>query len=146
MARKPDCNPGGGGANSVHRAFSQALAGRPMSGPPEFDMFGEIVRNPHGSLLGDEFVVPPFSVLNAREGWWQERKRKWLALGIQSELGRGLENLGMAHPETTSTVDFYARKRALEAEHGRTLSKDEAAALMGGGTEERPRVKCGEAQ
>lgn len=60
-----------------------------MIGPDEFDMFGEVVRDPHASLLGAEFIVPPFSVLNAREGWWQERKRKWLALGIQSELGRG---------------------------------------------------------
>jgi len=33
--------------------------------------------------------VPPFSVLDARQGYWQERKRAWLALGIQSELGRG---------------------------------------------------------
>jgi hypothetical protein len=60
-----------------------------VSGPTEYDMFGEVVRDPHGSILGDEFIIPPFSVLNAREGWWQERKRKWLALGIQSELGRG---------------------------------------------------------
>lgn len=42
----------------------------------------------HGSLAA-AFGVPPFSVLNAREGWWQDRKRTWLALGIQSELGRG---------------------------------------------------------
>jgi hypothetical protein len=42
--------------------------------------------------LADRFFVAPFSVLNAREGWWQERKRGWLKLGIQSELGRG-ENL-----------------------------------------------------
>jgi hypothetical protein len=42
--------------------------------------------------LADRFGVVPFSVLNAREGWWQDRKRAWLALGIQSELGRG-ENL-----------------------------------------------------
>lgn len=42
--------------------------------------------------LADKFMVPPFSVLNAREGWWQDRKRQWIALGIQSELGRG-ENL-----------------------------------------------------
>ncbi|WP_205880428.1 hypothetical protein [Lichenicoccus roseus] len=40
-------------------------------------------------LLGERFGVAPFTVLNAREGWWQERKRGWLALGIQSELGRG---------------------------------------------------------
>jgi ParB-like chromosome segregation protein Spo0J len=39
--------------------------------------------------LADRFLIPPFSVLNAREGWWQDRKRAWLALGIKSELGRG---------------------------------------------------------
>jgi len=39
--------------------------------------------------LADRFLIPPFSVLNAREGWWQDRKRGWLALGIKSELGRG---------------------------------------------------------
>jgi len=43
--------------------------------------------------LADRFGIPPFSVLNAREGWWQDRKRAWLALGIASEVGRG-ENLG----------------------------------------------------
>lgn len=39
--------------------------------------------------LADKFGIPPFSVLNAREGWWQNRKRAWLAIGIKSELGRG---------------------------------------------------------
>lgn len=38
--------------------------------------------------LAERFIVPPFSVLDARQGYWQERKRAWLALGIQSELGR----------------------------------------------------------
>lgn len=38
--------------------------------------------------LSDRFLIPPFSVLNAREGWWQDRKRSWLALGIKSEEGR----------------------------------------------------------
>lgn len=40
-----------------------------------------------GSLV-DKFGIPPFSILDARAGWWQERKRGWLALGIDSELGR----------------------------------------------------------
>jgi len=48
--------------------------------------------NGNGSLA-ERFLIPPFSVLNAREGWWQDRKRAWLALGIKSELGRG-ENGG----------------------------------------------------
>ncbi len=39
--------------------------------------------------LQERFGVPPFSVLDARQGYWQDRKRAWLAMGIQSELGRG---------------------------------------------------------
>lgn len=38
--------------------------------------------------LADQFMVPPFSTLNARDTAWQDRKADWLALGIQSELGR----------------------------------------------------------
>lgn len=50
----------------------------------------------HGKLA-EAFGVPPFSVLNARDGWWADRKRAWLARGIKSELGRGVEN-GGSHP------------------------------------------------
>ena len=39
--------------------------------------------------LREQFLVPPFSILDARLGFWQERKRSWLALGLASELGRG---------------------------------------------------------
>jgi DNA modification methylase len=39
--------------------------------------------------LSDRFLLPPFSVLDARQGYWQKRKKMWLELGIQSELGRG---------------------------------------------------------
>ena len=43
---------------------------------------------PKGNL-SERFMIPPFTVLNAREGWWQNRKKAWLAIGIKSELGRG---------------------------------------------------------
>lgn len=46
----------------------------------------------HRVTLADRFGIAPFSVINAREGWWQDRKRAWIALGIKSEVGRG-ENL-----------------------------------------------------
>ena len=39
--------------------------------------------------LTTRFGVPPFSVLRSDAGYWQQRKAEWLALGIQSELGRG---------------------------------------------------------
>ncbi|MEP4769232.1 MAG: DNA methyltransferase [Roseibium sp.] len=38
--------------------------------------------------LYDSFIYPPFSVLDARAGWWQERKKRWLSLGIESAKGR----------------------------------------------------------
>ena len=53
------------------------------------DLFGEPIRVQKSGPLAERFEFPPFSVLNAREGEWQERKRAWIALGIRSELGRG---------------------------------------------------------
>lgn len=38
--------------------------------------------------MSEKFIVPPFSTLDAKQGYWKERKQKWLAFGIQSELGR----------------------------------------------------------
>ncbi len=43
----------------------------------------------NAGALQAKFGVPPFSVLDARQGYWQERKDAWLALGIKSEVGRG---------------------------------------------------------
>lgn len=44
--------------------------------------------------LSDRFLIPPFSVLDARQGYWQSRKSAWISLGIKSELGRGEHALG----------------------------------------------------
>jgi hypothetical protein len=64
------------------------------------DLFGgKIAPENQGGKLSETWEYPPFSVLNAREGWWQERKRLWLALGIKSELGRGRGQ----HGESTLT-------------------------------------------
>lgn len=56
------------------------------------DLFGAATAPVAASVLGKRFLVPPFSVLNAREGAWQARKQAWIKLGIASEVGR-LENL-----------------------------------------------------
>jgi hypothetical protein len=52
-------------------------------------LFGSAYKPDKPGLLAQRFIVPPFSTLDARAGYWQDRKRAWLALGIQSELGRG---------------------------------------------------------
>jgi ParB-like chromosome segregation protein Spo0J len=50
------------------------------------------------STLAEGFGIPPFSVLDARKGWWQDRKRAWIDLGIRSELGRGATPGGNPRP------------------------------------------------
>lgn len=36
--------------------------------------------NPDHLSLNDRYVVPPFSILDTRRGYWQERKKQWYAL------------------------------------------------------------------
>jgi 16S rRNA G966 N2-methylase RsmD len=49
------------------------------------------MRGSAKGALSQKFQIPPFSILNAREGYWQTRKEQWLALGIQSEVGRAID-------------------------------------------------------
>lgn len=62
--------------------------------------------------LEEKFIAPPFTILDARQGYWRDRKRAWLQLGIQSELGRDAEclqtNIGEAYgrKEMTGTSVF----------------------------------------
>jgi len=51
-----------------------------VGGPPKLGA--------HAGKLREKFLVPPFSVLDARQGYWRERREAWISLGIQSELGR----------------------------------------------------------
>lgn len=62
-----------------------------MSGPNLYgvDLFGKPRAPALRGVLSKKFLIPPFSVMNAREGFWQTRKKAWIALGIQSEVGRG---------------------------------------------------------
>lgn len=64
-------------------AEQAGLFPEPSGDPPE----GE--DSQAHATLAEQFLVPPFSVLDARQGYWQARKSAWIALGIQSELGRG---------------------------------------------------------
>lgn len=52
-------------------------------------------KEAHKKLV-DAFVVPPFTVLDMRQGYWKERKAAWLSLGIKSEIGRKDEK-GLIH-------------------------------------------------
>lgn len=55
--------------------------------------------------LNDSFIVPPFSVLDTRQGYWQERKKAWKELGIKSEIGRDAKAYTTEH-----IAEKYGRK------------------------------------
>lgn len=44
--------------------------------------------------ISRRFGAPPLSVLDTRQGYWKEGRRKWDQLGIESELGRRDDLLG----------------------------------------------------
>lgn len=60
------------------------------------NLFGETPQEEIKISLMDKFIVPPFSVFDTRQAYWQNRKRQWLKLGIKSELGREVKTFHMA--------------------------------------------------
>jgi hypothetical protein len=55
--------------------------------------------------LQDKFIVPPFSVLNSREGYWQERKSYWNQL--IGDTGQTRDNI---ESKVNATVDNWDNK------------------------------------
>ena len=60
--------------------------------------------------MAKSFGFPPFTVFNAREGKWQDRKKYWLNLGINSGSGRGehlisYSNVSINDEKDTSIFD-----------------------------------------
>lgn len=73
------------------------------------------IENQKTSLC-DKFLIPPFSTLDTRQGYWQNRKKMWQTLGIKSELGRDA---------TTFNMKDWADKKALEGNlSGNSLPSD----------------------
>lgn len=68
------------------------------------DLFGqEIIED---VLLRDIFLEPPFSVLDTKQGSWQNRKRQWLAKGIKSDIGRDSKTFGKFTPNQGNKERF----------------------------------------
>ncbi|MDR1459219.1 MAG: ParB N-terminal domain-containing protein [Bacteroidales bacterium] len=72
--------------------------------------------------LVDDFIIPPFSVLNTRSKEWQDRKKQWIDLGIKSELGR---NSGLIYSDTSQPPVYYQTKNILSEQLGRKPTHEE---------------------
>lgn len=71
------------------------------------DLFGEPIKTEPRGPVADKFGFPPFSVLDARQGDWQDRKRAWLSVGIKSEVGRADD---LTYTGAAKSLDFYRVK------------------------------------
>ncbi len=98
-----------------------ALRGEPVPSDPDqalADMQGNVAPGEPDIVnkLADRFGVPPFSILDARQGYWQVRKQAWLGLGIQSEIGRGGNLLKMS--DTVLSGGKASEKKGQTPEYG----------------------------
>ena len=59
-----------------------------MSELYSLDLFGQSTKPQASGIVSKRFIMPPFTILDAKSGDWQERKRAWKTLGIASEVGR----------------------------------------------------------
>ncbi len=71
------------------------------------DIFGEPLYKK--TDLRAEFLEPPFSILDAKSGSWNDRKRMWKSLGIQSEEGRdaAVYNLSKSISKFDSQISIF---------------------------------------
>jgi hypothetical protein len=94
---------------------------------------GTAAEQPAPSLtLAERFGIPPFSVFNAREGWWQDRKRAWIDLGIRSELGRGAPIGGAPMPIDRAKANATASFRDQDKLNAIQAQKRKGNAAPGG--------------
>lgn len=107
------------GALGFDAAFIDQLFPTPGDGGSE----GGGTPSGAGSLAA-RFGIPPFTVLNAREGWWQDRKAAWLALGIRSEVGRGENLLKMSD---TAIEPDPVKRAAMQAARARAADPADAS-------------------
>jgi len=95
----------------------------PLAFGPEEEGFGNLDDSAIKRSLHERFVIPPFSILDTRQGYWQERKRSWLSLGIKSEESR--EDMKAMGSFAGSVPQYYTLKEKAEQKVKRKLTNKE---------------------
>lgn len=135
-----------GGLAETDQAMLDSLISGMTTGDTDLDEFIDSLRSKEmtpdldqeleqaGVDLKTQFLIPPLSVLDARQGYWQTRKKTWISLGIKSEEGRGNDESrdnkntgGLLMKSWTAHPAFYKQKTDKEKELGRKLNTAEFA-------------------
>lgn len=86
-----------------------------------FSPAGHSVDEVRGTLQ-DRFLIPPFSVFDTRQGYWQDRKKQWHSFGIRSQETR--EDVEIMADSSQSPAIYHLRNVMRET-LGRDPSWDE---------------------
>jgi DNA modification methylase len=81
------------------------------------DLFGDTIKPKASGPVAERFTIAPFTILDAKQGDWQERKRAWGAMGITGEVGRGDE---LTYSGAAKSFDHY---RVKEGKRGETVEQ-----------------------
>lgn len=63
--------------------------------------------------LTERFIVPPFSILDSRQGYWQDRKKTWHSLGFDSQETR--DNIELVAKSGQSPSIYELRNKMRES-------------------------------
>jgi len=73
------------------------------------NLFGEEITN--SLSLADKYLLAPTTILNKRDPKWSALKRKWLKLGIKSELGRDTVSKNYTSGRSTNDYSYMANSK-----------------------------------
>lgn len=94
----------------------------------------EAAREAAKLTLQQRFLISPFTILDARGGFWSERKKAWKAIGIRSEIGRGADDDktsdGLVFAKSAQPPSVYKAKNAYEEKLGQKISWEEFTDLF----------------
>ena len=65
------------------------------------DLFGHKIKPKASGIVAERFTIPPFTILDAKQGDWQERQRAWLSIGLRGEVGRSDEANGASRQKSS---------------------------------------------
>lgn len=93
--------------------------------------------------LSDRFVAPPFSVLDAKQGYWKVRKDHWMSLGIKSEIGREEDRTLKGTPSSPEMIpDYYKKIKAGQSREQIIRDHAESGSTVSTGTSVFDPVLC----
>jgi hypothetical protein len=97
------------------------------------DLFGytQVDKLPGGAMC-QRFIEPPFTALDSKSGRWQDRKRDWQSLGIESEIGRNVRGNNVSGGMNSAFLKDRKPEAISRTVSGKTCTSGENTCMLDG--------------